>query len=111
MDKLFHNGSSFVLYPFRIVFLFTDDKLPVGVQVLISVSKRKFKHAHDRNRIKRKMREGYRLLKGEVFYPTIHLRSVNLLLAIQYIAQEDVPFDQYQFKMNRVLNQIIDEIA
>ncbi len=111
IDKLFHDGSSFMLYPFRIVFLIIDQELPTGVQVLVSVSKRKFKRAPMRNKIKRKMREAYRLQKAEILYPAIRLKSVNLLLAIQYVAHEDLRFDQYQFKMNKVLNQIVDEIA
>jgi len=111
IDKLFHDGSSFVLYPFRVVLLTVDHELPTGVQVILSVSKRKFKHAYMRNRIKRKMREAYRLQKGDILYPAIRLKAINLLLAIQYVAHEDLSFDQYQLKMNKVLNQIVHEVA
>ena len=63
IEQLFSKGSSFSVsaFPLRIVVLETErvaDDIPV--QVLISVSKRHFKHAVDRNRVKRQVREAYR---------------------------------------------------
>ena len=63
IEQLFSKGSSFSVsaFPLRIVVLETKrvaDDIPV--QVLISVSKRHFKHAVDRNRVKRQVREAYR---------------------------------------------------
>ena len=63
IEQLFSKGSSFSIsaFPLRIVVMDTaqvaDD---VPVQVLVSVSKRHFKHAVDRNRVKRQIREAYR---------------------------------------------------
>lgn len=111
LNSLFQNGSSFVVYPFRIVLLSVDQALPTGVQVVVSVSKRKFKFAHQRNRIKRKIREAYRLQKGELLYPPIQQASINLILAIQYIANEDLPFEQLHSSMRKVLKKIAHEVA
>ena len=63
IEQLFSKGSSFSIsaFPLRIVVMekaqVADD---VPVQVLVSVSKRHFKHAVDRNRVKRQIREAYR---------------------------------------------------
>ena len=111
INKLFHNGSSFVVYPFRIIYLPIAEKLPTGAQVLISVPKRKVKRAVMRNKIKRKIREVYRLQKGEILLPEIQLQSINVLLAIQYLSDKDMPFDQYLLKMNKSLNQVVHEIC
>ncbi|GDX52852.1 hypothetical protein LBMAG27_18990 [Bacteroidota bacterium] len=60
MDELFNKGSSFVLYPFRVYWMKHEQPVPSKVQVLISVPKKNFPLAVDRNRIKRLMREAYR---------------------------------------------------
>ena len=61
IDALFTGGNkSFSAFPLRVVYM---ERSEPGAQVLISVSKRRFKHAVDRNRIKRQIREAYRLNK------------------------------------------------
>ncbi len=93
---LFSKGSSFNLYPLRFVY-HTPQDVPLGqTQVLISVSKRYFKRATDRNRLKRRIREAYRLNK--------HLLSQNLgqaplLLGILYIGKEKKSFQTIQKKL------------
>ena len=62
MEQLFGSGSrSAVAYPLRVVYCQVDRQLTgVPVQVLISVPKKCFKHAVDRNLVKRQVREAYR---------------------------------------------------
>ncbi len=60
-ETLFSEGSrSLSAYPLRVVFREKPD-MPVGEALfLVSVSKRRFKHAVCRNRVKRQVREAYR---------------------------------------------------
>ena len=111
INSLFHSGSSFIVYPFRIVYLPIADELPVGVQVLISVPKRKMKRAVMRNKIKRKIREVYRLQRSEILLSKIQPQSVNLLLAIQYLSDKEIPFNEYMLKMKEGLNQLVHEVC
>lgn len=65
IEALFAGGNkSFSAYPIRAIFMPKERCDEASrCQVLISVSKRHFKHAVDRNRVKRQIREAYRLNK------------------------------------------------
>ena len=107
LDKLFHNGSSFLVYPFRIVSLPETLTFDVRAQVVIAVSKRKFKRAVDRNLIKRRVREAYRLNKAELLYPFLSEKNFQLIFSIHYIGK-DIP--EYQF-IEKKLKQAIKKLT
>lgn len=113
IDSLFHGGSSFVLYPYRVVLLKRpESEGPEGsaVQCIISVSKRRFKRAVARNLIKRRMREAYRLQKSDL-YKFVDEHSLAVLLAFQYVGKEILPYKQMSQRMTLVLERLKDEIS
>ena len=67
IEKLFAEGKSFVVNPFRVYF-FIHGPLTIdhGLQFGVGVSAKNFKRAVDRNRIKRLTREAWRLQKNEL---------------------------------------------
>lgn len=63
IKELFDKGSSFFLYPFKVLYLDLPQEQIETNQVLFSVSKKKIKKAVDRNQVKRRIKEAYRLNK------------------------------------------------
>jgi ribonuclease P protein component len=100
IKELFSKGSSFNLYPFRVVYLPHPSPSWPSSQVLISVPARNFKRAVDRNAIKRRIREGYRLNKQ------VLVSSKKLLVAYIYTAKEILPSSVLHEKIIRSLEMI-----
>jgi len=67
ITELFTSGNSVSAYPLRLVFLESSFLEDVKIKTGVSVPKKNFKKAVDRIRIKRLIREAYRLNKLDAF--------------------------------------------
>ena len=116
IDTLFHKGSSFVCYPYRIVFYspLEDSGLILAnssTQVILSVSKRRFKRAVDRNLMKRCMKECYRLQKNDSFAPFLQEHQLPLLFTIQYVGKGLLTYDFLYSHMEKALLKLQNECS
>ncbi len=85
IEDLFQEGTSFSVFPLKVIFSPRARSNQAKNQVLITVPSRTFKKATDRNILKRRIREGYRLNKALLTTPS------TFSLAYIYIAKEILP--------------------
>lgn len=100
IQELFSKGSSFYLFPFKVIVMPNPNPEVRVHQILISVSKRNFKRAVDRNLIKRRFREAYRLQK-ETLPPSPHL-----MLGFLYTHKEILQGEEIAKKTLQALRKI-----
>ena len=111
IDELYHSGSSFLCYPFKVSWLFTAEPQPVCAQILFSVSKKRFKKAVDRNLIKRRIREAYRLNKQHQLYDVLISIDKTIVFSVGYIGKEILAYDTIEKKMQKLLIQLCEQVA
>ena len=110
IEALFASGNrSFTAFPLRVVYEAAEE-----TQILVSVSKRHFKHAVDRNRAKRQIREAWRLNRDILTTPS-PLNPPNssnpsppLHLAFIWLADEPQPSELVHRKMKNLLHRIAE---
>jgi len=108
IQELFDKGSSFYLHPFKVMFLPNPDVSVEKHQLLISVSKRKFKKAPDRNLLKRRIKEAYRLNK-QLVYSNEKLNR-PLLIAYIYTGKEIHLFQFIESKLIKSINRLSEQV-
>ena len=113
IEALFAGGNrAFSAFPLRVVYRHAPE-----LQILVSVSKRHFKHAVDRNRAKRQIREAWRLnrdilrasatsdaAEGTPALPSLHIAFI-------WLSDEPQPSDLVHRKMKNLLHRIQEDLC
>jgi len=104
---LFKKGKSFGVYPLRLVWLKEEEpKSTQPVQFTVSVAKKNFKSSVARNRIKRKVREAWRLHKNRL-YRKLDGTEGQLAFMVLFTAKEELPYQQIEKAMQTLIHIFI----
>ncbi len=104
IDNLFAGGKGFSVFPIRVTYLFLKEE-ESGVKMGVTVSKRNFKKATDRNRVKRLLREAYRLQKEEL-QAALQANAKTAAVFFIYTGQAIVPFADVKTAMAKCLKKL-----
>ena len=109
IDSLFANGSSIKDSFFRLVWNSEEfDNDPIA-KTLIVVPKKNIKNSANRNLLKRRMREVFRIYKSGL-YAKIKSKKQQLAIAIIYQGQEILPYKVIEEKIKLILGRLSEEI-
>lgn len=110
IDSLFNEGKSFVAFPLRVVFLKTELSLSSPISVLVSVPKKRIKSAVKRNRIKRQVREAYRLNKHYLEALTESIDH-HLDIAFVFVREDLMEYSIIEKGMRKGLTEIANRLS
>jgi ribonuclease P protein component len=107
IDALFAEGKHFVVFPIRVSYLLADGE--GAVQIGVGASKRNYKRAVDRNRIKRLLREAYRLQKTDLVEAAMGTNK-KLIVFFTHIDKIPPTFDTAKAAMAKCLVRLLQKL-
>lgn len=106
IELLFSEGKSVAVYPLRLVYVPIDNKEKTEIQIGVSASKKYLKKATERNRIKRLLREAYRLNKTLLWNDLQH----SFVIMFLYQSKEEILFSELNEKTEQLFEKFKSSI-
>ncbi|MCB0598380.1 MAG: ribonuclease P protein component [Lewinellaceae bacterium] len=106
IGALFKEGKSFGQYPLRVVYMpMKERRSEFPAQFTVSVPKKKFPKAVARNRIRRQIREAWRLNKHRL-YRAMEGEKQQYALLLIYVAKDALPYPEIEHAMRQVIRRL-----
>jgi ribonuclease P protein component len=110
VNRLFSHGRSFLVHPFKVVWYAEEFDTGPRARMAVSVSKRYSKRAVHRNRIRRKIKEAYRLHKNQLYHQ-LSETNVRLIFMYIYVGREEYEWEKIEHKIIVSLKRLFEEYA
>ena len=111
IELLFNEGKQAYFFPFKLMYILRDlDEDRVPLKFAISVPKKKLKKAVDRNLIKRRCREAYRL-NNSALKDLLTSHNKQLILMFIYLNHEIKEYITIEKSIKKHLNALLSEIS
>lgn len=110
IEDLYQHGQRLWVFPYHVCWLRRDSDATVPAQVLISVSKKRFRHAVDRNRVKRLTRECWRLHKSQL-NALLQQADCSLTLSLSYGHNEILDYQTLFHRMDKVVERLEEKLV
>ena len=107
IELLFKEGHSLVVYPIKLIYLKIESPLAAQIQTAVTVPKSNFKSAVKRNRIKRLLRESYRLNKHQIF----NNMEGNFAFLFLYLGKEVPEYTVVEKSMLDIFNKLLKKVS
>ena len=110
IEELFAKGKSFAVFPLRVIYQIIPTSGEPMLQVGVTAGSKHFKKAVDRNRIKRLLRETYRLQKAGLS-DVVRQKRMNVFIFFMYLDKTIPPFNVIKESMNNCLNRLEQKLS
>lgn len=107
LEEVYEKGENLKGYPFRLKYLVTEWEGDAAVKIVVSVPKRSVRKAVRRNRIRRQIKEAYRLNKADLL-SQMKAKEKRLALFLIYTGKDDQTYQSLEKKLIELLRKLQD---
>jgi len=108
IEEVFQQGKAIHMHPFKVLFLPKDEGQKEFSRLTIVVGKRNFRHASDRNLLKRRIREAYRTNKS-IFLDSLKKTNSKCTWILIYVSHSILPYNEIREKIILTLQRLTNE--